>query len=59
MGRKYVVPYALYRAEGFISAKFAEKTGFTDVDLTVLWEALENMFEQNNTPDGVELIEML
>jgi CRISPR-associated protein Csd2 len=49
MGRKYVVPYALYRAEGFISAKFAEKTGFSEDDLKVLWEALENMFEQDRS----------
>jgi CRISPR-associated protein Csd2 len=49
MGRKYVVPYALYRAEGFISAKFAEKTGFSDEDLTLLWESLANMFEQDRS----------
>jgi CRISPR-associated protein Csd2 len=49
MGRKYVVPYALYRAEGFISAKFAEKTGFSEDDLTLLWDALENMFEQDRS----------
>jgi CRISPR-associated protein Csd2 len=49
MGRKYVVPYALYRAEGFISAKFADKTGFSDEDLSLLWEALENMFEQDRS----------
>jgi CRISPR-associated protein Csd2 len=49
MGRKYVVPYALYRAEGFISAKFADKTGFSDEDLNLLWEALVNMFEQDRS----------
>jgi CRISPR-associated protein Csd2 len=49
MGRKYVVPYALYRAEGFISAKFADKTGFSDEDLSLLWEALENMFEHDRS----------
>lgn len=45
MGRKYIVPYGLYRAHGFISAKFAEKTGFSEDDLELLFEALENMFE--------------
>lgn len=46
MGRKYVVPYALYRAEGFISANLAKKTtGFSDEDLELLWNAIMNMFE--------------
>lgn len=46
MGRKYVVPYGLYRVEGFVSANLARKvTGFTDVDLNLLWESIINMFE--------------
>ena len=46
MGRKHVVPYALYRQEGFISANLAQKiTGFSEGDLSLLWEAIENMFE--------------
>ena len=46
MGRKYVVPYALYRCEGFVSANLARKTtGFTEKDLELLWEAILNMFE--------------
>jgi CRISPR-associated protein Csd2 len=45
MGRKYVVPYGLYRMEGFFSPADAAKTGFTDADLEVLWDALLNMFE--------------
>ena len=46
MGRKYVVPYALYKVEGFVSANLARKTtGFTDEDLELLWNALMNMFE--------------
>jgi CRISPR-associated protein Csd2 len=49
MGRKYVVPYALYRAEGFVSAKFAQKTGFSEVDLELFWDALANMFEQDHS----------
>jgi len=49
MGRKYVVPYALYRAEGFISAKFAQKTGFSEDDLEFFWTALINMFEQDHS----------
>ncbi|MEA5016748.1 MAG: type I-C CRISPR-associated protein Cas7/Csd2 [Candidatus Limiplasma sp.] len=45
MGRKYVVPYALYRMEGFLSPAFAGRTGFDRRDLDILWEALLNMFE--------------
>ncbi|MDY3285038.1 MAG: type I-C CRISPR-associated protein Cas7/Csd2 [Eubacteriales bacterium] len=46
MGRKYIVPYGLYRAEGFISANLARKTtGFSDADLELLWQAILNMFE--------------
>jgi CRISPR-associated protein Csd2 len=49
MGRKHIVPYALYRAEGYISAKLAEQTGFSDGDLTLLWEALINMFDHDHS----------
>jgi CRISPR-associated protein Csd2 len=49
MGRKYVVPYALYRAEGFVSAKFAQKTGFSEADLELFWNALADMFEQDHS----------
>lgn len=46
MGRKYVIPYALYRQEGFISANLAQKvTGFSQSDLDLLWQAIINMFE--------------
>lgn len=49
MGRKHIVPYALYRAEGFISAKLAEKTGFSLEDLELLWESLVNMFDHDRS----------
>ena len=50
MGRKYIIPYALYRAEGFISANLAQKTtGFSEDDLTLLWEAIINMFEHDHS----------
>lgn len=46
MGRKYIIPYGLYRCEGFISANLARKTtGFSEDDLALLWEALLNMFD--------------
>ena len=50
MGRKYIVPYALYRAEGYISANLARKTtGFSEEDLELLWEAIVNMFEHDHS----------
>lgn len=49
MGRKFIVPYALYRAEGFVSAPLAEKTGFSDADLELLWQSMVNMFEHDRS----------
>lgn len=50
MGRKYIVPYALYRGEGYISANLARKsTGFSEEDLELLWEAILNMFEYDRS----------
>lgn len=46
MGRKYIIPYGLYRVEGYVSANLARKvTGFTEDDLQLLWQAIMNMFE--------------
>ena len=45
MGRKYTVPYGLYRAYGFVSPHFAASTGFSAEDLDLFWEALTQMFE--------------
>ncbi|MFZ2445181.1 MAG: type I-C CRISPR-associated protein Cas7/Csd2 [Syntrophobacteraceae bacterium] len=49
MGRKFTVPYALYRCHGFISAPMAEQTGFSEEDLKLFWEALVNMFEHDRS----------
>lgn len=49
MGRKHILPYGLYRAHGFVSAKLAERTGFSDEDLQLLWRALINMFEHDRS----------
>lgn len=50
MGRKHIVPYGLYRAEGFVSANLARKvTGFSEEDLALLWEAILNMFEHDHS----------
>ena len=53
MGRKHIVPYGLYRAEGYVSAKLANDatkgTGFSEEDLELLWDALINMFEHDRS----------
>ena len=49
MGRKHVVPYAVYRAEGYVSAPLAMQTGFSQDDLELLWQALEQMFEHDRS----------
>ena len=50
MGRKNIVPYGLYRVEGYISANLARKvTGFTEDDLELLWDAIINMFEHDHS----------
>lgn len=49
MGRKHIVPYGLYRVHGFVSAKLAEKTGFSETDLEKLWQALSLMFEHDRS----------
>lgn len=45
MGKKSFIPYGLYRAEGYVSALLAGKTGFSEEDLELLWDSIENMFE--------------
>jgi CRISPR-associated protein Csd2 len=53
MGRKHIVPYGLYRVEGYVSAKLANDetkgTGFSTEDLELFWEALFNMFEHDHS----------
>lgn len=49
MGRKSLIPYGLYVAKGFISANLAEGTGFSEKDLDLFWEALENMFDHDRS----------
>ncbi len=49
MGRKHIVPYGLYRAHGYVSAKLAAQTGFSDDDLALLFEALGTMFEHDRS----------
>ena len=49
MGRKATVPYGLYQCHGFISAHLAAQTGFSEDDLELFWQALENMFEHDRS----------
>ncbi len=49
MGRKFTVPYGLYVAHGFVSSFLARQTGFSDNDLTLLWESLSTMFEHDRS----------
>jgi CRISPR-associated protein Csd2 len=49
MGRKSILPYSLYKTEGYISAHLAKQTGFNEDDLTLLWEALINMFDHDRS----------
>jgi CRISPR-associated protein Csd2 len=56
MGRKHIVPYGLYRVHGFISAKLAEKTGFSEDDLAKVWKSLEMMFEHDRSAARGEIV---
>lgn len=49
MGRKFTVPYGLYRAHGFVSAHLANQTGFSTEDLDLFWEALQGMFDHDHS----------
>ncbi|MGA0542146.1 type I-C CRISPR-associated protein Cas7/Csd2 [Neotabrizicola sp. VNH66] len=59
MGRKYIVPYGLYRCHGFVSANLAgdatKGTGFSEDDLALLFEALCNMFEHDRSAARMEM----
>lgn len=49
MGRKYTIPYGLYRCHGYVSANFADRTGFSEEDLELVWNALINMFDHDRS----------
>lgn len=56
MGNKHIVPYALYAAKGYVSPAFAERTGFTEVDLDLLFEGLLHMFEHDRSAARGEMV---
>ncbi|MDR1242810.1 MAG: type I-C CRISPR-associated protein Cas7/Csd2 [Deltaproteobacteria bacterium] len=55
MGNKFIIPYALYRMHGFVSAPLAERTGFSEADLELLWQALQSMFEHDRSASRGEM----
>jgi CRISPR-associated protein Csd2 len=56
MGSKFVVPYGLYAAKIYVSPAFAERTGFTNQDLEILFEALNYMFEHDRSASRGEMV---
>lgn len=50
MGKKSIIPYGLYKAEGYVSAMLAQDvTHFSEDDLELLWTAIINMFEYDRS----------
>lgn len=55
MGRKFTVPYGLYRCHGYVSANLANQTGFSEDDLQLFWHALINMFDHDRSASRGEM----
>ena len=55
MGNKHIVPYALYVAKVFVSPVFAERTGFTEADLELFFDALDHMFDHDQSAARPEM----
>lgn len=55
MGRKFTIPYGLYRSHGFVSAHLAKQTGFDDSDLELLWQSLLQMFDHDRSASRGEM----
>ncbi len=55
MGRKFTVPYGLYRCHGFISAHLGKQTGFSEDDLELLWQSLMQMFDHDRSASRGEM----
>lgn len=49
MGRKFTVPYGLYRVHGFVNPHLAAQTSFSEEDLSLFWKSLEQMFEYDRS----------
>ena len=55
MGRKFTIPYGLYRCHGFVSANLAKQTGFNEDDLKLFWDALVNMLDHDRSASRGEM----
>lgn len=55
MGRKFTVPYGLYRCHGFVSAHLANQTGFSEDDLELFWQSLQQMFDHDRSASRGEM----
>lgn len=55
MGRKFTIPYGLYRCHGFVSANLAKQTGFSEDDLKLFWDALVNMLDHDRSASRGEM----
>lgn len=57
MGRKFTIPYGLYRVHGFINPHLAIQTGFNQngEDLDLFWTALLQMFETDRSASRGEM----
>ncbi|HWL09981.1 MAG TPA: type I-C CRISPR-associated protein Cas7/Csd2 [Planctomicrobium sp.] len=57
MGRKFTIPYGLYRVHGFINPHLAAQTGFDQnaEDLDLFWTALLQMFETDRSASRGEM----
>jgi len=55
MGNKHIIPYALYMAKAFVSPVFAERTGFTEADLELFFEAVRHMFDHDQSAARAEM----
>lgn len=56
MGRKALVTYGFYRGYGFFSPHFATKSGFSDADLALFWEALQKTWDLDHSASRGRLV---
>lgn len=57
IGRKFGIPYGLYRVHGFANPHLAQQTAFNDngEDLEMFWTALSQMFENDRSASRGEM----
>jgi CRISPR-associated protein Csd2 len=55
MGTKWIVPYAVYRVHGYINAPLAKRSGATEADIDLLWDALREMWHYDRSAARPEM----